>query len=175
MKTSEANIKLVKRDNKISSLSVIMPMWQKAEDEAVIVNIPLFNIKTFARNEEGAIVAIEESLKCFCISAENFGKGVEIELQLLGWQIVSEDDNETLLNFSLQSDSVVLEQIYPTVDFDFLDKELSLQVFLKKVPQAKKYSSLIKVNLKDGQANYDLSKLPNQEEAEQFLQKFLAH
>lgn len=127
MKTSEANIEIIRDNEKLSSISVIMPTWHKIEDdnEFVTVNIPLFGLKTFAKNDDDTIVAINEALKCFCISSERFGQGIEKELQVLGWTFVKTEGNRTLLNYSIESNNFVFEQIMETGD-QFAENDLAI-------------------------------------------------
>lgn len=117
MKLSEANIEITRFKNTLSSISVIMPTWKHQEDEVLTVTIPLFGIKTFAKNMEDAEIAISEAIKCFCIASERFGKGVEKELEYIGWDFKAAiGANTSLLNYSIESTNVVLESIMETGD-----------------------------------------------------------
>lgn len=115
MNTTEANIEIIRHGETLSSVSVIMPRWIKAEyDNTLSVNIPFFGIKTFAKDEEDSEIAIEEAIKCFCLAAERFGQGVEAELQTLGWNRIKEENEHSLLSYSVPDTNVVLEQIMQT-------------------------------------------------------------
>ncbi|KAF0240178.1 MAG: hypothetical protein Q8K64_09065 [Sediminibacterium sp.] len=126
MKTAEANIEIVKVGNE-STISIIMPTWQKIEEDNdfITVNIPLFGLKTISNSQEDTITAIHEALKCFLISSNRFGQGVEKELQALGWVIIEKDENKTLLSYSIESSDFVLEQIMETGD-QFVDTDLTI-------------------------------------------------
>ncbi len=126
MKTAEANIEINKIGNE-STISIIMPTWQKVEDDNnfFTVNVPLFGLKTFSLNEEDTITAIHEALKCFLISSNKFGQGIEKELQALGWNIIEKEDNRTLLTYSIDSSNFVLEQIMETGE-QFVEADLSI-------------------------------------------------
>jgi hypothetical protein len=115
MKVREANIEIKRHGGHLSSILVIMPKWNKVEhDDTLSVNIPLFGIKTFAKGEKDAEIAIEEAIKCFCFSAEKFGQGIERELEALGWTFVNEDENSSLLTYTIADSNIVLEQIMQT-------------------------------------------------------------
>lgn len=116
MDIPEANIEIFRDNGSLSKISVIMPKWNTPEEDDSIcgINIPLFGLKTFAKNEDDAKVAIKEAILCFCISAEKFGKGIEVELQALGWSLEEEDKNRVLLAYKVSSSDVVLEQIMQT-------------------------------------------------------------
>jgi hypothetical protein len=117
MKTSEANIEIVRIDGKLVSISVIMPTWNKVEhDKGISVNLPLLGIKTWAKNDDDAEIAIEEAIKSVCIVAERFGRGIETELEAIGWSMIHKSDSLALLNFSVESTNTVLEQIMETGD-----------------------------------------------------------
>ena len=126
-KTTEANIEVKKNQGRVVSVSVIMPTWNKVEDDHsfTTITIPLFGLKTIAipNNDSDAVTAINEALKCFCISAEKFGQGIEKELQSLGWSLVNSDQESSLLNYSISSSDVVLEQIMETGD-QFAENDL---------------------------------------------------
>jgi hypothetical protein len=117
MDKREANIEIFRQAGKLTSISVIMPTWTKQEhDDTLSVNIPLFGIKTVAKDEEDAEVAIEEAIKSFCIIAEKCGKGLERELETLGWSFVNENETYSLLTYSVSETNVVMEQIMQTGD-----------------------------------------------------------
>lgn len=103
MNNNEATLELSKHDGGITELSVIMPIWsKKVEDGSFLVNIPLLGLKTFATDESDIDIAVEEAIKCFCISASKFGNGVDAELKELGWKL-DENQNDHIL-FNLTSD-----------------------------------------------------------------------
>ena len=124
MKTAEGNIEIKRKDGILCSISVIMPIWNKLLDDSTIsVDVPLFGLKTFAKNEEDVDVAVEEAIKCFCIASEKFGQGLEKELQTIGWTFENEKDD--LLSFIIDSDNSVFEQVMETGD-KFAETDLAI-------------------------------------------------
>lgn len=101
MRITEANIEINRKDGKLHSISIDMPIWDKiGEDDFMSVNIPLLGIKTFAKDEDDAQLAIKEAINLFCITNEKFGKGLETELQILGWEFISEKNDSILMAYS---------------------------------------------------------------------------
>ena len=47
----------------------------------LVVKIPLIGGITYATDHNDAQVAIAEAISCFCIAAEKYGDGVEVELE----------------------------------------------------------------------------------------------
>lgn len=115
MQTNEANIEITRKDKKLFSISVVMPMWDKIGDDGFLkIDIPLFSIRTFAKNDEDAEIAIEEAIKVFCINAEKFGAGLENELRILGWSHNTENDETISMVYNVSDTNVVMEQIMET-------------------------------------------------------------
>lgn len=113
MRTTDANIEICRANNVLQSISLIMPVWHKCNEDGFIeIHMPLFGLKTIASNEEAIEKAVTEAVHCFAISAEKFGKGLEFELQMLGWQ--SADEEESLLQFIAPND--VFQQVIETGD-----------------------------------------------------------
>ena len=115
MKINEANIDIVRENGKLLSVSVEMPIWDRIlEDNFISVNIPLFNIKTFAKDEEDISVAIEEAIKAFCINVEKFGNGLESELKLLGWSYAKTEKDNVTMSYCVPNHNSVFDQIMKT-------------------------------------------------------------
>lgn len=115
MQTNEANIEIIRKDKKLFSISVVMPMWDKVGDDGFLkLDIPLFGIRTFAKDLEDAEMAIEEAIKVFCINAEKFGAGIENELRILGWSHNLENDESISMVYNVSDTNVVMEQIMET-------------------------------------------------------------
>jgi hypothetical protein len=115
MRINEANIEINRKNGKLLSVSVAMPIWDKVGDDNFLsVNIPLFGIKTFATNEIDAETAINEVLTAFCINAENFGKGLESELKLIGWSFIEQTSDFTSMSYSVSNSNSVIDQIMQT-------------------------------------------------------------
>lgn len=115
MKISEANIDILRKDGKLLSASIAMPIWDKVgDDDFLAVNIPLFGLKTFATDEVDAEIAINELLTAFCINAEKFGNGLESELKLIGWTFVEQTKDFTSMTYAVSNSNSVLDQIMQT-------------------------------------------------------------
>lgn len=115
MRINEANIDIVRKKGELTSVSIAMPIWDKTgSDELLAIDIPLFGIKTVAKNPEDADDAIKESVTLFCLSAEKFGKGLEIELKVMGWGFTEQSEDFTSMSFSIPAKSTVIDQIMST-------------------------------------------------------------
>lgn len=115
MQIPEANIEIQRNEKALVSVSVVMPVWDKrADDGSISISIPLFNMKTFAKSQEEVEVALEEAIHAFCFNAERFGRGLESELQSLGWSFSSCEGS--VMIYSVSDRNVVLEQIMTTGD-----------------------------------------------------------
>lgn len=115
MQTNEANIEIIRKNKKLFSISVVMPMWDKVGDDGFLkIDIPLFSIRTFAKNEQDAELAIEEAIKVFCINSEKFGAGLENELRILGWSHNIEQEETISMVYNVSDTNVVMEQIMET-------------------------------------------------------------
>lgn len=115
MKITEANIEINRKDGKLTSVSVAMPIWDKVgNDDFLSINIPLFGMKTFAKNELDAENAINEALTLFCINSEKFGKGLENELKLIGWGFNEQKQDFTSMTYSVANSNSIIDQIMQT-------------------------------------------------------------
>lgn len=115
MNTTEANIKITRIGDKITSISVFMPIWNKMSDQGnLLVQLPLLGIETIAKDEIDAEKAIEEAIASFCFVSEHFGQGLEKELQVLGWISIDGETGEPLLGYSVSDTDVMLERLMQT-------------------------------------------------------------
>lgn len=115
MKITEASIEIIRKDGKLFSVFVTMPIWDKiGEDDFLSINIPLFGIKTFAKNEVDAEIAINEVLQSFCINSENYGKGLENELKTIGWEFLEQDSSFTSMAYRVPNSNSVIDSIMQT-------------------------------------------------------------
>lgn len=115
MQINEANIEIVRQDEKLFSIALQMPKWNKIGlDGTITVKMPLFGLKTYATNDEDAETAAEEAIKSFCLMAEKFGEGLEKELELLGWTLFSVAENKCNLVFNVSDTDFVFEQVLQT-------------------------------------------------------------
>lgn len=115
MNTTEANIKITRSGDKLTSISVFMPIWNKMSAHGnLLVQLPLLGIDTIAKDEIDAEKAIEEAIASFCFVAEHFGQGLEKELQALGWIAIDGETGEPLLGYSVSETDVMLERLMQT-------------------------------------------------------------
>lgn len=115
MAITEANIDIIRKDSVLTSVSISMPIWDKiGNDSLLAIDIPLFGIKTVAKDSVDAEIAIKESVKLFCLSAEKFGKGLESELKIMGWSIDNQSNDLTTMSFSVPKTQTVINQIMTT-------------------------------------------------------------
>ncbi|WP_020603269.1 hypothetical protein [Spirosoma spitsbergense] len=93
------SMEITRIGSELSSVSVIMPTWNRTGDDGKIyAKIPFLGIETYGKNEADLGVAIEEALTCFCLAAEKHGKGLECELAFLGWtQLTTTDTSHSFL------------------------------------------------------------------------------
>ena len=127
MNTTEANIKITRKGERISSISVFMPIWNKVSDHGnLLVQIPLLGIDTIAKDEMDAEKAIEEAIASFCIVAEKFGQGLEKELQALGWEAIDCETGEPLLGYNVSDTDAMLERLMQTGE-NYVNPHLELE------------------------------------------------
>jgi hypothetical protein len=120
--TVSGNIDIKRTNKKLESISVVMPIWDKTtEDGFISVNIPLFNISTFAKNESDIDVSIKEAITLFCINAEKFGKGLEAELESLDWNLKNTEQDVSSMSFEISQRNRVFGQVMQTGE-QFADK-----------------------------------------------------
>lgn len=117
MNTTEAHIKLFMHEEKITAVSVLMPVWNKESDHGnLLIRLPLLGIETIAKNEADADKAIEEAIISFCTVAQKFGQGVEKELQSLGWVKIDGETGEPELGYNVADTDDLLERLLQTGD-----------------------------------------------------------
>jgi len=115
MKTTEANIEIIRSNGLLQSVSIVMPTWNRVSDAGhVNIDVPFLGMKTVARDESDADEAVKELIQCFCISSEKFGQGLEKELMTLGWIYAGKVKENPLLTFEIGSDDFIFEQIVST-------------------------------------------------------------
>ena len=114
-KTVSGNIEIKRVKGKLDTVSVVMPIWDKTiEDGFLSINIPLFAISTFAKNESDIDQAVREAITLFCTNAEKFGNGLESELRILGWNSGETKNNMTTLSFEVSQRNQVFGQVMQT-------------------------------------------------------------
>ena len=116
MRINEANIDIFRLEGKLTSVNIAMPIWDKqGNDDLFDIDIPLFGIKTVAKDTFDAEVAIKESITLFCLSAEKFGRGLETELKVMGWAFIEHcKDGCVSMSFSVPEKNTVIDQIMNT-------------------------------------------------------------
>lgn len=126
MFTTEANIVLTRSAEKLTSVSVSMPVWTNKSDfdDNLIVRLPLLSIETIAKDDLDAETAIREAIISFCLAAEKFGQGVEKELQSLGWN-ETDDNGNPVLGFCVSETDELLERLLKTGD-NYVNTEIAI-------------------------------------------------
>lgn len=115
MITTEANIEITRVGEKISSVSVFMPIWNKLSDNGnLLVQLPLLGLETIAKDEIDAEKAIEEAIASFCFVSEKFGQGLEKELQALGWEAIDIETGNPLFGYNVSDTEAMLERLMQT-------------------------------------------------------------
>lgn len=111
-------MKISRRGGELVGVSIIMPTWlEKRENGSFCVKLPLLgDIQSYAESEEDVTVAVNEVVELFCRAAEKFGKGLEKELELLGWvQSLPKAKNKTVALLRYKSNnSPVFESMAQT-------------------------------------------------------------
>jgi hypothetical protein len=116
------NIEIRKNKGKLDSITVEMPIWDKfIDDSSISVNIPLFGLSTFAKDECDIDTSVREAILVFCINTEIHGVGLETELRLLGWNQVAAENEVSFFTFEVSQKNQVFGQIMQTGD-QFADK-----------------------------------------------------
>lgn len=125
MQTNEPLIEITRKDNKLSSVKVIMPTWNElGDDDKIYCNIPLLGgLKTYAMDLDDAKIAIKEAIHCFCVAAEKVGNGLEGELKMLGWQLVN--TTEDTVTFGIHSEVEAFELVLETGEPTAVQLEMS--------------------------------------------------
>ncbi|NWK66944.1 MAG: hypothetical protein HYI21_13010 [Sediminibacterium sp. Gen4] len=126
MQTMDAHIKISRNGDKITSISVLTPIWNKISEHGnLIVSIPMLGIETIAKNDDDAEIAIKEAITSFCIISEKFGQGLEKELQALGWIAIDQESGEPLLGYNIEDTDSLLQRIMQTGE-EYLNPHLEI-------------------------------------------------
>lgn len=106
--TQEANIDIVRNDMGIlKSISVALPVWAKVSDDGSLsVDVPILGIKTSAKDESDVDSAIREAIHLFCLNSEEFGNGLENELELGGWNFSNRKFSKSSLYWGTDDDII---------------------------------------------------------------------
>ncbi len=88
MNFDNIEIKITRSNGNLISAEVAMPVWQKKDISGQFTaSLPLLgDVQTWAETEEDLEVAVFELFECFCIASEEYGTGLENELESLGWE-----------------------------------------------------------------------------------------
>lgn len=114
MKSISATIDIQRVEGKLTSIKVLMPTWnQFCEDNSINVEMPVFGISTQVSEESEIDEAIKEAIIIFCIASEKHGKGLEKELEVIGWKKErGQTKSHALLN--VQPKTTMFEQMMST-------------------------------------------------------------
>jgi hypothetical protein len=117
MRIQEAHIEINREGGSLSSINVTMPVWDKTEsDDFLSVSLPLFGgLKTTAKDEFDAQQALKELIILFCKNCEEFGLGLEAELRIIGWSLVSQTSTKSIMDFEIEQ-NVVFDELLKTGD-----------------------------------------------------------
>lgn len=112
MSTIETSIKIVRNEGKLISVAVVMPIRvEKNTDGNFSVYMPLFYSEALAKDESDVEKVVEESVIDYCRDAEEFGPGLETELQELGWEIIDDKANEPAFEFYIRNVVATLDPL----------------------------------------------------------------
>lgn len=112
--TSHSNptIEILRENNKLTSVKVVMPVWKRiGTDELTYINMPLLGLSTYGKSPEDVDQAIEETITGFCLASEQFGLGLESELEFFGWA-KTEYNNSSV--FTLNIHSPLMDEVMDT-------------------------------------------------------------
>lgn len=101
MNMNEPTIEIARRDGVLISIKAIMPTWQKKlEDGSIEVSLPMLGGAIAHVDSETEIEdTITNMFKGFCLMVEKHGKGLEHELEIIGWKLNKRHRvNQSLLN-----------------------------------------------------------------------------
>ena len=112
---NESAIGITRHSGKLAAVSVIMPVWSKVDesDNKIYIDIPLFGLKTVAKDESDFDIAIQEAVMCFCLLSEEKGLGLESELEFNGWEQMDHKEGQMMFDTKNQP---VLESVFETGD-----------------------------------------------------------
>jgi hypothetical protein len=114
MNDVNASIGITRVEGKLSEVKVIMPTWNRVgSDDKLYINIPLFGIETFGKDENDCDLALEEAIKCFCLLAEEEGLGLDFELEFMGWKIDENSDKSNHI-FNVSPTTPAFERMMQT-------------------------------------------------------------
>ena len=126
MSTIEPIIKIARTAGKLTSIAVVMPVKSEwSFDGYLKIHIPLFDSISWAKDETGIEKAVETDIILFCKVAEKHGRGIEKELQSLGWVIVDESSTELVLKYNINKADHARRQILRTGQ-NHINKRLQL-------------------------------------------------
>jgi len=114
-KTTSGSIEIKRSKGKLDTITVVMPIWDKTiEDGFLSINIPLFAVSTFAKDVSDIDEAVREAITLFCVNSEKFGKGLENDLRVLGWNHGKTIKELTTLTFEVSQKNQVFGQVMQT-------------------------------------------------------------
>lgn len=101
MSTIEAEIQITRTGNKVIAISFKIPVWtEKSFDGSIKVNIPYICNTVWVDDMQEVSKAVEETMHGDCIIAEKLGKGIEKELEGIGWIVVEKNGTRSILKYN---------------------------------------------------------------------------
>ena len=78
------------------------------------IKLPLISLNTYglSNNEEDSNKALNESIRVFCKASEEYGLGLESELEIAGWNKVIISNTKTIFELNFKMD--VLNDVMDT-------------------------------------------------------------
>lgn len=107
-------IEVIRKDHKLQSVKMSMPFWKHSNNGIDQIKLPLISLNTYglSNNEEDLSKALNESIRVFCKASEEFGLGLESELEIAGWNRVNVSSNTSI--FQLDFKMAVLDDVMDT-------------------------------------------------------------
>jgi hypothetical protein len=126
MSTIEPVFKITRIATKISSISVEMPIQtERSFDGYLKVHMPLLDIMIWAKDQEYVEEAVKAALIGLCLAAEQFGKGMEKELESMGWILTGKEADSSIFTYDSVNRKTILERIMRTSD-NYINKQLQI-------------------------------------------------
>lgn len=72
--------------NNILQINASIVYFIDKRQEMYYIDIPSFNINTYAKNIIDVKIAIKEALTCFFMACKLHGQGIEKELEMMNWK-----------------------------------------------------------------------------------------
>lgn len=104
MNSDNISIELSRVNGILKEVSISNLIWTKQNSfGSTEICLPFLGIYTSSPSENEIDVSIEEAIKGFCIACEKYGKGLESELESIGW--INLDSDRHVFNIAPQTDA----------------------------------------------------------------------